>query len=326
MFKWIASFGCASVLLLSLFVLLSQAAEKVRISTPVKTNPVHMLPMLAAEEKGIWKQLGLEVEWFPFTAGGAQLQAMAAGAVDVGFTTTSDTVHGAARGVPLIIVSDLGAVDTYVLWVRTDSPIKTPQDLKGTKIGTARFGGASHTFGQAIFKALGIQKEIKWVSTGGTTQTMALLKTGAIDASLWARFSGLPLKARGEVRELLNVSDYLPKPWSDAVIFAHRDFAKRNPAAVKKAAKAILEGGQFVMRNRDWAIGKLKSELGYSQAAAELVYPELTFGEKVCLDGRIIESARKFLIDFGVVAREKMPPAEELFTTEFVEERDCPTR
>lgn len=318
MSKGITSIISSLALLLGLLSF-SQAVEKARISTPVKTNPIYVLPMVAAEEKEVWKQLGLEAQWFPFSAGGAQLQAMTAGAIDVGYSTTPSSIHGAARGVPLIIVSDLGSVDTYVLWVRADSPIKTPQELKGAKVGTARFGGASSTFGQALFKALAMEKEIKWVATGGTVATMAALKTGAIDASLWARFTGLPLKARGEIRELVNVADYLPKPWSDAMIFAHRDFARRSPLAVKKSVKGILEGGQFVMKNRDWSIAKLKSEIGYSQAAAELVYPELTFAQKASLDRRIIENGRNFLIDFGVVPREKMPPAERLFTTEFLD-------
>lgn len=319
MSKWTISFTSSLVSLVGLLFSFSQALEKARVSTPVKTNPIYVLPMVAAEEKALWKQLGMEVQWFPFSAGGAQLQAMTAGAIDVGYSTTPSSIHGAARGVPLIIVSDLGSVDTYVLWVRADNPIKTAQELKGGKIGTARFGGASHTFGEALFKALAMEKEIKWVATGGTVATMAALKTGAIDASLWARFTGLPLKARGEIRELVNVADYLPKPWSDAMIFVHRDFAKRNPSAVKKSIKGILEGGQFVMRNREWSLAKLKSEIGYSQAAAELVYPELTFGDKASLDKRIVENGRNFLIEYGVVAKEKMPPADRLYTTEFLD-------
>lgn len=60
------------------------AAEKIKFSTPLKTVPHYALPMLAAEEKGIWKQEGLEGEWIPFCSGGSAHRAFAAGAIQIG--------------------------------------------------------------------------------------------------------------------------------------------------------------------------------------------------------------------------------------------------
>jgi len=42
------------------------AADKLRFATTVKTHPILVMPVLAAEEKGFWKQNGLEAEWVPF--------------------------------------------------------------------------------------------------------------------------------------------------------------------------------------------------------------------------------------------------------------------
>lgn len=306
---------------LFVFLLISIAftveAAKVRLSTSVKTNPLYVLPMLAAEEKGIWKNLGLELEWFPFKSGGKQMVAMAAGATDVGWATTGSVIQGAARGVSIIIASDLGVVNTFGIWVRANSPIKTPQDLKGAKIGTSRFGGATHTLGRAVFKALGV--EVKWIATGGSRVTFASLRAGKLDAAPFTRFTAIPLMLRGEIRLLLSVRDYMPKPWTDISIFPNREFAKRNPTEVKKTILGSLEAGQWVMKNRDWAVEKLKKEIGYSQKGTELAYPEIRYGSKPKINPKAIENVRNFLIKFGVVPKEKMPPLGKLYTTEFID-------
>src|SRR3990172_4897564 len=60
----------------------SAAGEKIKFATAVKLFPVFYLPVLAAEERGYWKEEDLEVEWVPFAGGHPMNQAIAAGAID----------------------------------------------------------------------------------------------------------------------------------------------------------------------------------------------------------------------------------------------------
>src|SRR3989304_1540721 len=73
--------------------------QKVRFTTPFKTEPHHALVLLAGEEKGFWKQNGLEVQWIPFTSGTTMLQAIAAASADMGSGTATSIVEGVSRGV-----------------------------------------------------------------------------------------------------------------------------------------------------------------------------------------------------------------------------------
>ena len=57
---------------------LSGAAEKVKIGIALRTHAVFVMPMLAAEEKGFWKQQGLDAEWLALRGGAAMGPAAAA--------------------------------------------------------------------------------------------------------------------------------------------------------------------------------------------------------------------------------------------------------
>lgn len=77
-------------------------------------------------------------------------------------------------------------------------------------------GGMAHIYGQAVAKALGI--EMKYIGAGGIPHQVAALKGGLTPAT-----PSLSLVVRGEMRRVLTVRDYLPREWSDAIIFARKN-------------------------------------------------------------------------------------------------------
>src|SRR3990172_7607859 len=60
------------------------AAERIGFATHIRTSPQFVLPVLAAQEQGLWKQQGLDVEYVPFESTSAMNQAVVAGAVVMG--------------------------------------------------------------------------------------------------------------------------------------------------------------------------------------------------------------------------------------------------
>lgn len=79
--------------LLSLAGLTCMAAEQLKFATGVKGSANYYLPLMAAEEKGFWKENSLQVEWVPFRGGGSMFRSVAAGAVKIGFTGTPSVVQ-----------------------------------------------------------------------------------------------------------------------------------------------------------------------------------------------------------------------------------------
>jgi len=104
------------------------------------------------------------------------------------------------------------------------------------------------------------------------------------------------------------------------VITARKDFSKKSPDLVKRAVKSVLQATDFITKNPRWAIEKMKSKdlVGYPEEAAKLVYNSITWSK----DGRItrtaLENVRNFLIEYGIITKEKAPSLEEFFTDEFL--------
>lgn len=309
------------LLLIGLIVIIassstSLAAEKLRFGTPTKTSPHHNLIPLAAEEKGFWKQMGLEVQWTRFTGGGPMFRALSGGHVDMGISATTGPIQAISRGVPLIIVGDTHFQNyRWFLYVLTKSPIKKGSDLKGGKLAVNRFGGTAHAFARVLVSSLGLEGTTRIIAVGGVAQEIASLKSGAADAIMLPLVTIAPLKFRGEVREVASVSDYLPKPWSDHVIVARNGFAAAEHEAVRKGLQALLMAVDFIHKNKDWTTGKMVSFSRYSPETAGKIAGLLRFGEKFTVDGKAIENVRDFLKQYGII--KTTPSVDQLFTNKF---------
>lgn len=308
---------CLVIMVTFLFPQTLLSAEKLKFASSIKLTPNYYLPALAAEEKGFWKQNDLDVEWVPFSGSVPMVQGMAGGHVNLGFIPSMGGLEAIARGVPLIMVSELISAWDFKVWVRADSRIKEPKDLKGTKQGVTQLGGPGHAYGRLMAKAIGLEKDIKFVGMGGIPNELAGLKTGAVDGIVEPLTITINLKVMGEVREVLTAGDFLPKERSDHIILARKDFIKKEPEQVKKVLKSVLQAVAFIRENPAWTIDKMKSFQGLSDAAARLLYPELRYTKDGRLDRKAIENLRNFAIEYDLLPREKVPPVEELYAREF---------
>lgn len=188
-----------------------QQVTSLKFGTAVRA-PAFDMPFLAAQEQGLWKRNGLEVEWISFTGGGATYQAMAAQSVQMAMSDVVSFVVAASSGVPAIMVADPQTSDYWHIWVRGDGAIREPKGLKGARIGTLRIGGASSAFARLLVKGAGLsEREVKFIAVGGGRVRAAALMSGAVDAYVAATLSEMPLKAKGEIRSLISLKGLLPK-------------------------------------------------------------------------------------------------------------------
>lgn len=300
---------------------LSAALERIPWGTAIKETPVYYLPLLAAEDGGLFREAGLSVEWVPFTGSPAMIRAMAAAKVEIGFAPAVSVIQAVERGLALVIVAELFPHDPFYIWVLTDSPLRSPWDLKGARIGLPRLGGTSLAYGRVVAKALGIEKEVRFVGAGGVAEKIAALKTGGIDAMTGSFGPQMKLKAAGEIRELVSVADYLPAEWVDEVAFSRREFITSKKETARKGLAAMLKGIAYARENPSWSVQKMKEVSGYSQDEAKIMFDWLRPG--FTRDGQIkrraLENLRSFLLEYGIISKEKAPQVDQLYTQELLE-------
>lgn len=291
--------------------------EKVKLGTAIKVDLLLYLPVLTGEEKGFWKENGLDVEWVPFAGTAPQMRAVAAGAINIGLSPIDGPLAAAEKGLPVMIVAEEVPSAPFSLVVRADSPYRHPRDLNGARIGVTTLGATTHAFGRIMLRAHGLEKDVRFVGAGGSPAMVAGLKAGAFDAIVSSLRTVVPMKVRGMVLLIASAGDYLPRPWVDFVTFARKDFIRSKPDVVRRLLKALLQSTHFIRENPRWALDKIKGFQDYSEEEARLAYSDLHFTISGRLDRKAIENVRKVFIDYGVIS-ENTPPVDELFTNDYL--------
>lgn len=310
-------FALEALMILAMLVVTLPAAGKVKFGTSVKISPAYYLPMMAAEEKGFWKHQGLEVEWLPLAGSRPLNTAVVTGDILVGGAAALAQVMGISRGVPLLMVLEMVSSMEWVIYVRADAPYKQPRDLKGGKIGVIFLGDLSDAFGRAVVRALGIEKDVKFVAVGGVPQQHASLRAGATDGMVVGRTAVVGLELAGIARPFVRVNDYLPKEWMEHTAFARRDFAAKQPGDVRKVVKGLWEAIKYVKANRSWNTEKLRTVSGLPEEGAKIVLSGLQFSHDGKIRKEAVENIGKFALEYKLVRAGSVPPAAELFTNEF---------
>lgn len=129
------------------------------------------------------------VEWSEFPAAQPLLEALAAGAVDIGATGDSPFIFAYASGAKIKAIQasrSAGGGSATAVIVRNDSPLKTAADLKGRRIATGR-GSIGHYLLLRLLEREHIalsEVTIVYLSQG---DSKAAFSTGDIDA--WATWN-----------------------------------------------------------------------------------------------------------------------------------------
>jgi NitT/TauT family transport system substrate-binding protein len=196
------------------------------------------MPFAVAMEKGFFKEEGANVTGILTSAGGGTtLRNMLAGDAPYAEVSPNAVVAAVQQGADVKIVSDnVWTVAEFVWAVKPDSPIKTPKDMKGKKIGYTNPRSTSQALATLIAQAGGLkQEEVELVKTGGFGEGIAALDTGLIDVApipepLWSKFAT-------KYRPIARATDLLP-PIDNVVGIAAGDVSPEKGEFIKAVIRA----------------------------------------------------------------------------------------
>src|SRR5436190_7978163 len=106
------------------------------------------------EISGYAKDLPYKIEWSEFPAAAPILEAINAGALDVGYTGDLAFLSVYAAGAPIKAIGGTRSdARTQAILVRKDSPIKTSADLRGKRLAGTRGGWGQFLIDATLEKA-----------------------------------------------------------------------------------------------------------------------------------------------------------------------------
>ncbi|VWX61648.1 Bicyclomycin resistance protein [Burkholderiales bacterium 8X] len=178
----------------------------------------------AANKLDLWNKAGIDVKLIPFTNGPTQIQAMAAGSLDVGYVG-GGAVWMPASGQAVLITPNEKTFGDFLL-ARPDSNIKTVKDLRGRKVGVPDGGSGEMILTLALEAAGMTMKDIQRIPLDPPNVVSAFV-AGQIDAA--AIFSPLANQIR----------DRLP---ATVVVANNKDFPKTEFVGAWVASKQAMSG------------------------------------------------------------------------------------
>jgi ABC-type nitrate/sulfonate/bicarbonate transport system substrate-binding protein len=199
----------ATLLVLALLPASPLHAQKLqRVRVALSTPTPHMAPLWVGKDKKFFENHGLDVQLILVNSGSLVAQMFAAGELQMTANAPASLVSLAASGERLSFF--LGLSNTSPFTVVTQPSLRKAEDLKGKKIGTARFGGSSHISALIALEHLGLdlrRDKITLIQTGVDPDRMAALEAKAIDAGMLQRVATKVMVGKG-FYPLLNMLHY----------------------------------------------------------------------------------------------------------------------
>jgi NitT/TauT family transport system substrate-binding protein len=244
--------GVFSVLLAFLMVDPSQAqsSRPQQLKLAVSTATPHNTPLWVARDKRIFDKYSVDVQLI-FVMGGALVsQMLAAGEIQVAANAPAALLSLIANGVDISMF--LGVSNTSPFALITQPSIKTAADLRGKRLGTARFGGSSHVSALIALDYLKLDAKrdnIILMQTGLDPERMAALEQKGLDAAMLQRLATKTMIAKGYT-QLLNMNQ-AKIPYQNTVLASRRDFMAANPKLYDSFVRALVEGYAYVFNKEN---------------------------------------------------------------------------
>jgi NitT/TauT family transport system substrate-binding protein len=226
------------------------AQDVIRIGVPTKTYYPTIIAETAIRQK-LFEKEGIKVELTVYRSGAETFEAMAAGAADIIMNSSSLVAAGLKKGVHSKVIANtsLGYYGWYLV-VLTDSPIKSPADLAGKKVGMTAAGSGSDLL--ARWTQQDRKVEFTRVPLGGGGLVPNLL-TKNVDATvLYSPLTYKVFQAK-QARSLIDFGQAIPEHSTGAWIATDK-IIKEKPQLVQKTLNAIYGGLAYLQNNHTEAV------------------------------------------------------------------------
>ena len=213
---------------------------------------------------------GTTVQWIEFSAGPPMLEALAAGAVDVGVTGDTPPLFAQAAGADLVYVGaqPLRGTNAAIL-VHRDSAIRSLADLKGQRVAFTKGSSAHNVVSQALDRAGLKFSDIRQVHLQPSDAAAAFRTRGTDAWAIWDPFYAVA-ELDPETRVLTTAEGLAP---SNYFFLAHRPFATAQPETVRLLLEAVNGAAAWAASHPDELAALMAEVTGVPLPAQRLAAP-----------------------------------------------------
>ena len=245
-----------SALLLSLLAQAASAQMKTRINWTAVTGA--QSGVFIAQQEGLFKKNGLEVELIHIPSSSRGIQTILAGEIAFSFMDGTNTVQANLKGAGLALV--VGATNRQVFSLMARPEIKKTSDLKGKKIGITRIGSSTHTSALYALNQAGLKPgDYQILPLVEVPNILTALMAGQIDAGIVSPPTNSRARKAG-FNELANLAKEGPE-YVSVAIGTSRSYIKANEEIVRRVVRSYAEAVYVFKSNKPAALKMIQTYL-----------------------------------------------------------------
>ena len=229
------------------------ADEKITLLLDWFVNPDHG-PVIIANEKGIFKEEGLEVEIIPPANPADPPKLVAAGKADIAISYQPQLHMQVHEGLPLVRVGTLVATPLNCLLVLKDGPIKKLSDLKNKKIGYS-ISGMEQALLSAILKKANVDKnEVEYINVNWSLSPALMSKQVDAVIGAYRNFELNQMEIEGVEGKCFYIEEEGVPPYDELIFIVNNQ--NINKKILIKFLNAIEKATQYIINHPEesWEI------------------------------------------------------------------------
>jgi NitT/TauT family transport system substrate-binding protein len=278
------------------------ATPRAKLTMTYPSSSVSSLPVFVARDNGFFERNGLDVETLLLTSDRA-MAAVASGEIQYVGGVGPASVAATALGLPLRAVWVTATSPAYTIFTRPE--IRTPDQLRGKRMGVPALGGTAAVVAGMALKHYGLEsgRDVALAQLEGDALITESLRSGVIDAApLGAPFS-LTVRQEG-FTPLIDVAALVQMPQGG--LSTTVDKLTKEQDEVRRVVRALDQAQQWLLQNPEDAISIIQSTLNTDRAIAQGAYEELvpTYQGKGLVTREGIENIIQAVRDEGRIGPE----------------------
>ena len=229
------------------------ADDKITLLLDWFINPDHG-PVIIANEKGIFKEEGLEVQIIPPANPSDPPKLVAAGKADIAISYQPQLHMQVHEGLPVIRIGTLVATPLNCLLVLKDGPIKQLSDLKNKKVGYS-IVGMEQALLSAILKKANINKdEVEYINVNWSLSPALMSKQVDAVIGAYRNFELNQMEIEGVEGKCFYIEEEGVPPYDELIFIVNNQ--NINKKMLIKFLSAIEKATQYIINHPEesWKI------------------------------------------------------------------------
>ena len=200
-----------------------------------------------AQEEGLFRKNGLEVELVHIASTSRAIQTMLAGELAYTYMDGRNSVQAALKGADVVILA--GVANRLVFSFMARPEIKSFNDLKGKKIGITRIGSSTHSVTLWVMNKVGLKpEEYQMLQLVDVPNIFTAIVARQIEAGALSPPTNFRARKAG-LTELMDLTKEGPE-YVSVAIGSTRSFVKANEEMTRRFVRGYSEGVSFLKANK----------------------------------------------------------------------------